>query len=81
LLPTRFFGVCRGEALTQLDVSFHAQENVVGLDIAVYDALGMQMLQTLKSFPANGRYLAFGHDVERHDVSETATLHKLHYHP
>lgn len=33
---------------TQLDVALHGEKNVVGLDITMYDALGMQMLQPLQ---------------------------------
>lgn len=35
--------------LTQLDVTIHCQQDVVGFDISMNDTLGMQMLETAQS--------------------------------
>jgi hypothetical protein len=67
--------------LTELDVALHRQQDVVGLDIAVNDTLGVKMLQSLQGLSADRRNLSLGHDVERDNVSKASSLHILHDHP
>jgi hypothetical protein len=33
--------------LTKFDIAFHREEDIVGLDVTMYDAFRMQMLQAL----------------------------------
>lgn len=39
------------------------------------------MLQSFQDFAADGRNLAFGHNVECHNISETASFHVFHNNP
>jgi hypothetical protein len=36
------------ETLTEFDVTFHRKQDVIGLDISMYDTFRMQMLQSLQ---------------------------------
>lgn len=67
--------------IRQLDAAFQRQQDIVRLDVAMDDALGMQKLQAMKSLSADRRDLALRHHVECHHIGQTATFHVLHDHP
>jgi hypothetical protein len=65
----------------QLDVAIHAEQDVVGLDVSVDNTLGVQELQTVERFAADGGNLTLRHHVEGDNIGKTTTLHVLHHHP
>ena len=67
--------------LTELDVALEGEEDVVALDVAVDDAIFMEVLQAFERLPTDGRDLSLGHDVARDDVGQGASLHVLHDDP
>lgn len=67
--------------ISELDVAVHAEQDVVGLDVTVDNALGVQELQAVESLAADSRDLTLGHHVEGDNVSKTATLHVFHDYP
>ena len=66
---------------TEFDVAVHAQQNIVTLDVAMDDAVPVQVFKTLGCFPRYCRYLPLGHQVGGDDVGEGASFHVLHDDP
>ena len=56
------------QALTQFDIAVHAEQDIVTLDIAMDDAMSVQVFETLGRFPGYCGYLTFGHQIGGHDV-------------
>jgi len=71
----------RTTRLTDLDVSLHAKEHIVTLDITVDNLLGMQVCESLEGLLAHAGNLALGHDVVCHNIRERTALHVVHDHP
>lgn len=46
-LHVRFVDLCAEAKIGEFDVAFHAEQNIVGLDVTVNDALGVQELETM----------------------------------
>ena len=67
--------------ISELDVAVHAEQDVVGLDVAVNDTLGVQELQAVKCLAADSGDLTLGHHVEGDNIGKTATLHVFHHYP
>lgn len=66
---------------TQFDVAVHAQQHVVTLDIAMDDAVPVQVFEALGGFPGYGGYLTFGHQIGGDNVCQGASFHVLHDDP
>lgn len=69
------------QVLTQFDVAVQAEQHIVTLDIAMDDAVSVQVLKTLGRFPRYCRYLSFGHQIGGDDVGQRASFHVLHDYP
>ena len=67
--------------MSQTKRTKHTQENVVGFDITMDDVIGVEELERLKRFSADGGYLALVHHGLRHDVRQTPTSKILHHYP
>lgn len=65
----------------ELDMTVEVEEDVVGFDVAVDDALGVEELKAMEGLAADGGDLALGHHVKGHDIGQTAAFHVLHDHP
>src|SRR6266852_4229477 len=66
---------------TEFDVTSETQQYIVALDVAMDDAVLMQMLQALRCRPTYCSDLPFCHQVRQDNVRERATRHILHHHP
>jgi hypothetical protein len=66
---------------TEFDITNHAQEDVITLDVSMNDTVPVEMFKTLTRLSRHGRDLAFGHEVGGDDVGEGASLHVLHHDP
>lgn len=80
-LHVRLVDLSAETEISELDVAVHAEQDVVGLDIAVNDTLGVQELQAVECFTAHGRNLTFGHHIEGDHIGKTAAFHVLHHNP
>jgi hypothetical protein len=69
------------ERRTEFNVTSETQQHIVALDVAMDDAVLMQMLQALRRLPTHCSDLAFRHQVRRNNVRERTTLHILHHYP
>ena len=67
--------------LTELDVTGHAEQDVIALDVSVDDAVRVQVAETLCRLSAYGSNLSLGHDVAGHHIGKTTALHVLHDDP
>ena len=54
---------------------------MTALDVAMYDALFVQVLQALRYLPTHCCNLAFCHQACRDNICKRAALHILHHHP
>lgn len=66
---------------TELNVTIHAQENIVAFNVTMDDTVSMEMLESLGCLARDGRNLAFRHKVGGDDVRERASLHVFHDNP
>lgn len=66
---------------TQFDITGHAQEHVIALDIPVDDTMPVKMLEALRCLPRDGGDLALSHQVRSDDVRKGASLHIFHHNP
>lgn len=66
---------------TEFDVALEREEDIVALDVAVYDAMAVEVLEAAAGLLGDGGNLAFCHEVCGDDVCETAALHVLHDDP
>ena len=74
-------GQAHAKRLTKFDVAVHAEQDVVGLDVAVDDAMAVEVLEALAGLAGDGGDLAVGHEVRGDDVRQRAALHVLHHDP
>lgn len=65
----------------QFDVSGHAQEHIIALDIPMNDTMPVKVLEPLRCLPRDGGDLALSHQVRSDDVREGTSLHVLHHNP
>ena len=69
------------DPLTEFDVTGHAQQDIITLDIAVDDTMSVQMFQALGGFSGYGGDLTFCHQISGNNIGERASFHVLHNDP
>jgi len=69
------------DPLTEFDVTGHAQQDIITLDIAVDDTMSVQMFQALGGFSGYGGDLTFRHQISGNNIGERASFHVLHNDP
>ena len=63
------------------DISSHAEQDVIRLDVSVHDLLLVEVLNALQHLPADGGHQRLRQYGAQDYVRESAGVHVLHGHP